>query len=168
MRHQSLPAKLTVEQLAVWITENKIELKVLEEKIPLTDIDIQDYEHKIAVATAAIIDLKAIEKEFKNTIKKGTNANAFGELQPVDFTVPPTKGVDQLTSIVEFNDAILKQGYTLNHKDCYGIPYPESKRVIFVDIEGEEVEVFSRAMTLEETKAYNTLFVSKTQENLFN
>lgn len=168
MRHASLPSKLTIEQLAVWITENKIDVKILDEKIALTETDIQDHEHKIAVATAAIIDLKAIEKEFKDTIKKGTPANANGELQPVDFTVPPTKGVEKLTAVVEYNDSILKTGYYVNHKDCYGIPYPEAKRVIYVDIEGDEVETFSRSMSLEETKQYGTLFVGKAQESMFD
>ncbi len=154
MRHASLPAKLTVEALATWITENQQGLRTYEEKIPLTPEEIQAHEHDIAVATAAVIELKSIEKNFKSILKKGTSTLD----QPDEITIPPTKGLDALNNKIEFHDTILKAGYNLNITDLYYIPWPEKKTMLCVDIEGQEYPDFNKKMSGEEQKAHTTLF----------
>lgn len=95
MRHAALPQKKTIEELALWLTENAVDKRTHTQNIDLTDKDRHEHEVKITLATAAIYDLQALEKTFKRTIRKGTNSildNDFQpQFQPETFTIPPQR-----------------------------------------------------------------------------
>lgn len=129
-RHPALPEKMTVEQLAVWLTEQAVDKRQHVTKIDLTPEEIHEHEGKIRGATAAIYDLQDLEKTIKNTIKKGN-----GE-EPTDYTIPPTKGTETLDANRRFSDKLLKQGYKEDITPLYGILF--KLRLYFFDIEGKE------------------------------
>jgi len=129
-RHPALPEKMTVEQLATWMTENALDKRQHVTKIDLTAEEIHEHEGKIRGATAALYDLQDLEKQIKNTIKKGN-----GET-PMEYTIPPTKGTETLDANRRFSDHLLKMGYKEDITHLYGIPY--QKRLHFFDIEGKE------------------------------
>lgn len=167
MRHPSLPSTLTAEQLGAWIDENKIEEPfdhILKEE--LTPEEISEHEHKVALASRQLMNLEELKKEFMDTLKNGTPVNLDMEYQPVDITIPPTKGVKALKANVEFHSEILEKGYNEQITKVYKVPYPEAKMIIAVDIEGNEFEDYSRRMTPEEQSYYNTLFEDQEKSTL--
>lgn len=147
-RHPVLPEKMTVEELANWLTENAIDQDTDVKKTPLTPEEIHQFETKVTLATAAIYDLEALEQSFKKTIKKGTPAlpgDKDVQYQPVTITIPPTKGKEALEENRKYADRILKDGHTTVETPLYGIPYSKKKIVVFFNSEG--VEFKTRPMT---------------------
>lgn len=142
---------MTVEQLAQWMTENAVDRRIHSKEVPLTDEQKADYAQRITLATAALYDLAALKKDFDNVIKKGTSFQD-GSYQPQGFTIPPTKGTDKLEENRKFADQVLKQGYLVENTDLYGIPYPEKKRIVFFDIEGNLF--FDEPMNPEQVEAF--------------
>lgn len=134
-RHKALPEKMTVEQLAVWMTENTIDCRTHTEETPLTEESKLEFKDKIANSTRAIYDLKDIEKAFKDSLNNGTPFNGNGR-EPEGFTIPPTKGLKELEANRQFADKILKQGFTTVDTPVFGIPY--KKELIFFNIQGKE------------------------------
>ena len=126
---------MTPEQLGVWFTENALEKRMHTEEIPLTEETRLQFREKIANATAAIYDLKDIEKSFKDALNNGTTYNGQERL-PQDFTIPPTKGLKELEANRQFADKILKQGFTTTETEVFGIPY--KKDIVFFDAGGVE------------------------------
>lgn len=135
-RHQCLPQKLTVEELAKWITENAHETRNHEEHLPLTEEQALEYKEKIALTTAKLYDLAELKKEFERVLKDGTPFEE-DEYKPVDFTIPPTKGTKSLEENRKYADSVLKQGHETVITPIYGIAWIEGKRSVFVDIEGK-------------------------------
>lgn len=157
MRHPALPEKMTTEQLGQWITENKIEQKIHVEETPLSDEKIHEYEKKISLVTAKLIELDALKKSFIKTLKKGTPF-LKDEFQPADFQIPPTKGTEALEENRRSYSSILKQGFEEVATEIYGIPYGRKKTVVYFDSEGKEYSGHEEAMTKEQEKAYVGLF----------
>lgn len=143
---------MTVEQLATWITDNNVDKRVHSEQVTLTGNEIAEYKDKIALATAKIYELESIKKDFETVIKNGTDT-LNGEYQPQAVTIPPTKGSKALEANRKFCNDILQQGYTEVSTDLYGIPWPEGKQIIFVDIEGKEY--FNEPMSDDVSKTFN-------------
>lgn len=134
-RHKALPEKYTPEQLGVWLTENAVDKRTHTEEVPLTEESKAEFREKIALSTAAIYDLKDIEKAFKDSLNNGTNFDG-NERKPDVFTIPPTKGLKELEANRQFADKVLKQGFTTVETEVFGIPY--KKEIIFFDGGGEE------------------------------
>jgi len=162
MRHESLPQTKTPEELAFWITQHSLEQREHEEHIDLTAEERNEHEHQVWAATSAILELKEIEKTFKLKLKKGTQSNSSGALMPEQITIPPTKGLDALEANVKFHDEILKRGYNIEYTTLHSIPYPETKSIVYVDIEGNENVTYRKKMTLEQVKHYGTIFDKET------
>ena len=160
MRHPSLPETMTAEQLGAWIEENKIgDPFDHTEKTVLSQEEISEHEHKVAMASRAILKLEEVKKEFMEFIKNGTPFDNDNDTYiPVAVTIPPSKGLNALKSNVEFHSAILELGYTEEVTKIYKIPYPEKQLIVAVDIEGNEWKDYTRKMTKEEKDNYNTLF----------
>lgn len=157
MKHPALPQTLTPENLAVWIKENALEVIQHEEKIALTEEVVRELEHKSSLASRKIDELKETEKLFKNILNNGTDVDPdqFDEQGkpkhiPQDVTIPPTKGLKLLQENREWADKQLRDGFKLEVTPVYLIPFPEESMVIGFDIEGTEVEQYSREMTAEE------------------
>jgi hypothetical protein len=160
--HACLPQTLTQENLAAWITKNSIETREHIDKIPLTPEKIKELEHKSSVASRAIDELKDVEKQFKAFLKKGTDVD-FNTVVPdgqepkrlpQTITIPPTNGLDVLNERREWADRQIRMGYSHESRNIYHIPYSETGEIIGVDIEGNEMEDYSRAMTEEEAKKF--------------
>jgi hypothetical protein len=158
MRHHSLPQTSTPEQLAEWIQLNKVDTFNHEEKIQLTEEEIQNFEHQSALASRQIMKLTDVEKYFKELIKKGTPYSMEKEAhEPINVTIPPTKGKDALTANMEFANKQLELGYKLDITHLYLVPNPEESMMVMVDIEGVEWPGYSREMTKDEINQHKPL-----------
>lgn len=132
--HKALPQTKTPEQLGEWINENAIDRRTHTEETPLDDEAKASHREKIANSTAAIYDLKDLEKLFKDSLNNGTKYNGQTR-EPETFTIPPTKGLKDLEANRQFSDKILKQGFTSVDTPVFGIPY--KKETLFFDVEGK-------------------------------
>lgn len=167
--HSCLPQSMTPENLAAWITKNSIETREHIDKIPLTPEKIKELEHKSSVASRAIDELKEVEKLFKAYLKKGTDVD-FNTVVPdgqepkrlpQTITIPPTNGLDVLNERREWADRQIRMGYSQEVRNIYHIPYSEGSQVIGVDIEGNEMEDYTREMTEEEAKKFTLPLVNE-------
>jgi hypothetical protein len=163
MLHQCLPQTLTVEKLAQWITENSKNSFSHEEKITLTEHDIQEFEHRSSAASRALDRLKAVEDDFKHFVKKGTPVQD-GVVQPVDITIPPTAGSDVLKARREHADKILEQGYQVETTQLYTIPWPEESQMVVMTIEGEEWPMYTKPMGKDQKVLYGELFAGTSKK----
>lgn len=146
--HLCLPQTMTKENLAKWITENQIDMRMHEEKFDLTKEEIQDFEHNSSLASRAMDELNGIKDGFMERLKEGTE-------DPIDFTIPPTKGLKALQANREFADAQIKLGHRVVSTQLYAIPYPETKKILFFDVEGNIWEEYSRAMNPNQLQKYD-------------
>lgn len=149
--HKALPQTYTAENLAVWIKQNSMETKNHVEEIPLTEDEIKDLEHRSSAASRAIDKLESQKKLIDQVLKKGTT-------EIFEVKIYPTKGIEVLKANREFADGEIEKGFREETTVLYGIPVPETKQIIFVDIEGNQFEQYTRNMTKDESIAYNTLF----------
>lgn len=160
--HPALPQTMTPENLADWITKNSIETREHLDRIPLTKEKILELEHKSSTASRAIDELKDVEKTFKTYLKKGTDVDFETEVPkgqepkrlPVTVTIPPTRGLDELNKRRQWADMQLRTGYSVEPKNVYHIPYSETEQIIGVDVEGNEMEEYTRDMTETEATQY--------------
>lgn len=158
MRHHSLPATMTKEQLADYIKTNRVDTVNHVEKIQLTDPEKQKLAMESSLASRAIKRLEDLLKEFSTFVKKGTpwdtNVGEDGDHRPITLTIPPSKGIEKLKANREFADNQIEKGYREEITPVYFIPYPEYERMIAVDIEGNEWTVYSRAMSKDEVRQH--------------
>jgi hypothetical protein len=159
MRHPALPQKMTTEQLAKWLTENKADFKIHEEEVPLTQEQVHDYENKIALASTKLYELEALKKFFNDRIKNGTPFEN-DQYVPLDVQIPPTKGAKELEANRKMFTQILEKGFTTVDTNLYGIPYPEEKCTVFFDITGKQWEQYTESFNPDQKKKHKTLFVS--------
>lgn len=157
MIHPCLPSTMTPENLGAWIEQNSKNNFSHEEKITLTETEIQEFEHQSSAASRALDRLKSVEDDFKYFIKKGTPVQD-GTVQPVDITIPPTAGTDVLKARREHADKILEQGYQVETTPLYTIPYPEEGQMVAVTIEGEEWPMYTKPMGKDQKALYGELF----------
>lgn len=155
--HLCLPQSKTPEQLALWIKENSKHDFSHEEKIPLTEEDIAELEHKSSAASRALDRLKAIEDDFKYHLTNGTPVIG-GVSQPYEVTIVPTKGTKELKANREHADKILEQGYQVEVTQLYTIPYPEESTMVVVTIEGQEWPMYTKPMGKDQKAMYGELF----------
>lgn len=155
--HLCLPQTKTPEQLALWIKENSKHDFSHEEKIPLTEEEIQAFEHKSSAASRALDRLKAVEDSFKYHITNGTPVIG-GVAQPQEIVIPPTKGTKELKANREHADKILEQGYQVVTTALYTIPYPEESLMVVVTIEGQEWPMYTKPMGKDQKAMYGELF----------
>jgi hypothetical protein len=164
-RHQSLPS-YPKEKLAQWLAENKIDQKVHVRETDLTEEMVHDYAMQSSLASRAIDRLKKVETEFKEFLKNGTPFDqAEEEYQPIDVTIPASKGLKALEANRAFADAILENGYTEEDIIIYMIPWPEVSMVVAVDVEGEEWPEYTRPMTEAEINSYKPLLKEESEED---
>lgn len=158
--HLSLPQKMTPENLAQWITENSIEQRTHDDKFELTRDEIQNLEHSSSVASRAIDRLEQLKETFNNALKDGNGiVDEAGEViegstGPVSFTIPPTKGLKILKANREFADSQIESGVRLEPTELYGIPYPETEKIVFVDIEGNHFDQYDYNMNPDQIEKY--------------
>lgn len=157
MLHLCLPQTLTKENLAKWIKDNSKHTFIHEEKIPLTEAQVQEFEHKSSAASRSLDRLKAVSDSFKYFIKKGTPV-LEGVCQPQDVTIPPTKGTEALEANREHADKILEQGYQVVPTELFTIPYPEASEMVVVTIEGQEWPMYTKPMSPDQKTMYGELF----------
>lgn len=157
MLHPCLPQMLTPENLAKWITDNSKHSFQHEEKIPLSEKEIQEFEHKSSAASRALDRLKDVSDLFKHYIKKGTLV-IDGKTHPQDITIPATKGTEALEANREHADTILEQGYQTVNTALYTIPYPERSQMVVVTIEGQEWPMYTKPMAPDQKTMYGELF----------
>lgn len=150
MRHESIPATLTAENLAKWILDNNDRTFQHVEKTDLDEETIHELEKKSSLASRAIDRLEAVKDQFMEVLKGGTPDPDV----PFDISIPPTKGLKVLEANRKFADTQLEQGYSENTIDIYMIPNPEASRMVAVDIEGTE----------EEHKKYGKLFTKEKKQ----
>lgn len=158
MRHHSLPQTSTPEGLAEWIQLNKVDQHNHVEEIPLTEEEIQQFEHQSSIASRSIDKLQNVEKFFKETLKNGTPYNRDSDKnEPVNVTIPPTKGLTVLKANREHADKRLELGYKEDITNLYLVPNPEESTMVMVDIEGNEWAQYSRNMTKDEINQFKPL-----------
>lgn len=158
IKHACVPKSLTPELLADWIQNQKIDVENHIEQIPLTKEEIQEYEHASSLASQSIDRLKAVKKYFDNALKKGTPFDkATEQHKPLTVTIPPSKGLDALEANREYADKQIMLGHKEEVTALYLIPYPETSRMIMVNIVGVEWPEYSRDMTADEQSQYKPL-----------
>lgn len=157
MLHPILPSTFTKENLAAWLTENCVEKKIHVEEKDLTADDISEFEHKSSAASRAMDDLEDLKKQFNDTISKGTE-------DPVDFTIPPTKGLKTLEANRKYADKCIKDGVSKQDVELYGVPWPEENKIIFFDIEGKEYEGHERNMNPVEEEQFDQPILKAAKE----
>jgi len=151
MIHSTLPQTYTPENLAVWIKQNALDTKAHTDEIDLTEDEIKELEHRSSAASRAIDKLKAQLKNIQEVFKKGID-------QAYEVTVFPTKGIDVLEANRKFADEQIEKGFREEITLLYAIPWPEKKKVAYVDIEGKAWEQYERNMSPDEAIGFNTMF----------
>lgn len=165
MRHECTPQTMTPENLADWIKSNKVEVTNHIEKIPLSDEEINEFQRSSSLASRQIDKLKDTLKYFKALIDKGTPWNfAISDHVPISVTIPPTKGIKVLEANRKNADDQIEKGYREEVTSIYLIPWPEYKKMVAVDIEGEEWSKYSREMTLDEVRQHGKPILSASTE----
>lgn len=159
MAHLALPQRMTPENLAQWITTNSVEERTHEEKIDLTSDEIQVFEHDSSVASRAIDRLDDLKEKFVTHLKEGTQ-------DPIDFTIPPTKGLKVLQENREFADKQIEQGYRTEITELYFIPYPETRKLICVDATGEHWENYDMKMNPPQIQKYAKPLLEQDEETV--
>lgn len=154
--HRCLPQSLTPENLAKWIKENAVEEIQRLEKVDFGEDETHELEKQSSLASRAIDRLEELKKEFMDYIKDGT-PGMDGELQPVDLTIHPTKGMKALKANRAFADRQLEQGFKEDITTVYMIPYPEDSLMVGVDIEGKEWERYLKEMTIEQINQHKPI-----------
>lgn len=151
--HLALPQKqMTKEQLAQWLTENRIEEKCHEEHVDYTDAEIAEFEHQSSLASRAIDRLTIIAESFKKALNEGT-------VEPQNFTVPETKGLKVLKANREYADGQIERGYQIVPTQLYGLPCTANGKICFFDIMGEHWEQYDYKMNpFQEEKYGSPLF----------
>lgn len=152
MRHEALPQSLTVEQLAQWLYENKIDSKSHTEEEAYTEEEIQEFEHKSSLASRSIDGLDDIEKRVKEHLKEGI----FDE--PVSITLPPTNGRKTLTANRKYADDQILKGFSYREIDLYGIPDEKTEKILFFDAEGNMWDDYSENMSEDQKHQYIGMF----------
>jgi hypothetical protein len=150
---------MTKENLGAWITDNSKQDFDDNEEIELTKVEVAELEHKSSLASRALDRLKAVEDFFKMYIQNGT-PTISDVLQPIDITIPPTEGTKILKSRREFADKLIEQGYRVETTHLFTIPYPEKKKMVVVDIVGNEWATYTKDMTKSEIEMYGGLFAT--------
>lgn len=167
MRHYSLPATLSAERLADWIRDNKVDTFNHVEEVPLTEEEIQEFEHESSLASRAIDKLKFLKSLFDETLKKGTPFNVEKmDHEPVSYTIPPTKGIESLSKNREFADKSIEKGFKEEITNLFLIPHPEEGRMVMVDITGVEYEQYSRDMSNDEINQHKPLLKKSVKPTL--
>lgn len=151
MRHEALPQTLTVEQLAQWLYENKIDSRTHTEEIPYSEEEIREFEHKSSVASRSLDSLQELKDMVNGYLKEGIE-------EPQTITIPPRKGEKVLKANRKFADDQIINGGFKKEIDLYGIPHNESEQILFFDSEGAVWDGYSRDMTAEEKEQYIGLF----------
>lgn len=153
--HLCLPQTMTAENLGAWIADNNIEKKMHEEKYDLTPEEIAGFEHDSSAASREIDKLDKVKDTFMKLYKKGTDFDIDKEIfLPATVVIPGTKGVEILSANREFADAQITLGYRTELTQLYGIPYPETKKIIFVDITGGHWENYDYKMNPPQLEKY--------------
>ncbi len=158
--HPALPQTMTPENLATWITDNSVDSFTDKRPQQLSEFDIADYEHRSAEISIELDKLKEVKKEFDEYLKTGTPEDSIGEHQPVNISIPATTGIKALTERREEIGKILIDGQIEESTQLYTIPYPEGKKMVVVDIEGNEFEHLTKDMSQEQLEKLGNLFVS--------
>jgi hypothetical protein len=165
MRHEICPSTMTIESLADWIRSNKVDVFNHEEKINLTEDEINEFQKSSSLASRAIDKLKGTMKYIQETIKNGTPFdNGTMDHRPVSVTIPPTKGLKALEANRKFADEQLENGYKMDITTLYLLPWPEFKKMVAVDIEGNEWTKYSRDMSLDEYRQHGRPILEATEE----
>lgn len=159
MRHEALPQGMTVEQLAQWLYENKIDSKTHKEEEPYTDEEIQEFEHKSSLASRSIDKLAEIEKTVKEHLKEGI----FDD--PISITLPPTKGNKALLANRKYADEQITLGYVSREIDLYGIPDDKTEKILFFDAEGNVWDDYSENMSEDQKHQYIGMFSKDKVDN---
>ena len=146
--HIALPQTMTVENLAAWIETNNIEKKMHEERFDLTETEIAAYEHDSSVASRAIDKLQSQLEHFKGLLKDGITESA-------SVLIEPTVGLKILQANREFADQQIELGYRTENTELYGIPYGETKKILFFDIEGQHFEQYDYKMNPFQVEKYS-------------
>lgn len=152
MRHETLPQSLTVEKLAQWLYENKVDTKSHTEEVPYTEEEITEFEHKSSLASRSLDKLDAIEQRVKLHLKEGVHE------EPIPITIPPTKGRKILTANRLYADKQIDLGYAMTEIDLYGIPDDRSEQILFFDNEGTIWDDYSENMNEDQKKQYVGMF----------
>jgi hypothetical protein len=152
--HEALPQSMTPENLGEWINSNSIDTNTHIEEIPYTEEEIKEFEHKSSLASRSIDEIEAVEKKVKEMVKEGID-------EPVNVTIPPTKGTKILKENRLYADEQILKGFNEVSTPLFGIPYPEKEKVLWFDIEGNLFEQYTTDMTPDQLKAHGTLFKSK-------
>lgn len=147
MLHLCLPQAMTAESLAVWIETNQIEKKTHEERFDLTEKEIAAFEHASSVASRAIDKIEGQLAYIKGLLKDGIT-------ETVPIKIEPTPGLKILNANREYADQQIELGYRTETTDVYGIPYPETKKIVFVDIEGNHYEQHDYRMNPHQIEKY--------------
>ena len=159
MRHEALPQSMTAEQLGVWLADNNIDKKFYNDETPYTEEEIVEFEHKSSLASRALDRLDSIEKEFKEILRDGCE-------EPIEQTIPPTKGRKILDANRKFADTQIEQGYNTQDITLYGMPFSKKELILYFDVEGQVWDNYTLDMTPEQKEKYVGLFVDNSKNTI--
>lgn len=153
MLHRCVPQTLTPENLAQWIQDNATEKIVHVEKTELDEEETHKLEKESSLASRAIDRLEDIKKKFMEILTEGT----LSLEDPMDVTIPPTKGLKILKYNRQFADRQLEQGFREDNIDVFMIPYPEDSLMVGVTIEGVEYGGYTKEMTIDQINQHKPM-----------
>jgi hypothetical protein len=161
-RHLVLPQKgMTPEELGAWIVDNNIETRIHEEKIDYTTEEIAAFEHDSAAASIAERKLVDLLASFKEPLTEGCQ-------EEKKFTIEPTKGTKVIKANREYADKQIEKGYRMDLTTLYGLPYPTTKKIIFVDIEGNHWQQYDYKMNPFQLEKYTSPLFETDDEKEFD
>lgn len=156
--HPALPTSLTIENLAAWLTETRIDTQKAKVTTVISREERSEYEHISSECSQKMDILNEIKEKFNDHLNNGTYDPEVDEENGAVHTIPATVGIKKLKAERERVDKICRDGHTIEETILYMIPWPEEKRIIAFDILGQEFEDYSRDMREDEITKYRTLF----------
>lgn len=156
--HAALPQTMTPENLGQWISENRKDTIAAKGTTILSADERTEYEHISSSCSQKIDELDETAKTFTEYINNGTYNPDVDEENGKNVQIPATVGKKKLTEERKRVDKILRDGHTVEKTTLYVIPWPERKKMVAFDIEGQEWDEYTRDMREDEINAHRTLF----------
>lgn len=147
--HPLLPKTLEPAILAEWIKKNAKESYEHTKQIMFSQDEINDKAREASAHGSKILELQNIEKAVKDMIKNGVTGTA-----PFVLEIMPNDGVAALTTARASLDKDVRLGYYEVKSTVYGVPYAETREMVFFTSDGNEVSERNRPLSAKEVRDY--------------
>lgn len=148
---------MPAEALAQWIMRNSKERFKHTKQIAYTAEEITEKSKKSCQAGVGIMNMEKIMADVKSAVENGIPEN--GEPFIVEIR-PNTAGMKSLKTERRQWDVEVDRGYMELNMDIFGLPDAQTNSMIYVTIEGEEVEDRKRSLSPREKHDFFGIFMA--------